>query len=287
VSEGNNLRKIDFHIHTVPTISDAVFDFSLQKLSEYVTSAKIDAIAITNHDIFDISQFREISSELQIKVFPGIEINLENGHVLVIGDDDNIEDFSDKCHLVSEKINSIGDYITVEELEDVFVNLNNYIVIPHYEKKPRIQGEALEKLKKYITCGEVDSPKKFVRNIKDSSNITPVIFSDARIREGMKNFPVRQTYVDCGDISLKSIKLSLIDKNKVALTEAYGNKLFQVFSDGQMISTGLNILLGGRSTGKTYTLDKLHELNKNTKYIRQFSLVQTDDDDNFNKDFAN
>ena len=58
------LKKIDLHIHTVPTISDAHFTFSLAKLSEYVSSAELDAIAITNHDMFDLGQFNEIAKEL-------------------------------------------------------------------------------------------------------------------------------------------------------------------------------------------------------------------------------
>ena len=39
------LKKIDLHLHTIPTISDAHFTFSLAKLREYVNSADLDAIA--------------------------------------------------------------------------------------------------------------------------------------------------------------------------------------------------------------------------------------------------
>jgi predicted metal-dependent phosphoesterase TrpH len=54
------LKKIDLHLHTIPTVSDAHFIFSLDKLREYVNSAELNAIAITNHDIFDLVQFNEI-----------------------------------------------------------------------------------------------------------------------------------------------------------------------------------------------------------------------------------
>jgi len=67
------------------------------------------------------------------------------------------------------------------------------------------------------------------------------------------------------------------DKRKVALSENDGNSLFQVFDDGQKLSTGLNILLGERSTGKTFTLDRVNKSHDHVKYIRQFSLVQQDD----------
>ena len=72
------MKKLDLHIHTISTISDREFHFSLNKLKEYVTSSNIDAIAITNHNCFKKNQYDEISIELDgiCKVFPGIEINV-------------------------------------------------------------------------------------------------------------------------------------------------------------------------------------------------------------------
>lgn len=49
----------------------------------------------------------------------------------------------------------------------------------------------------------------------------------------------------------------------------------------------LNVLLGERSTGKTFTLDRINESHDNVKYIEQFSLVQRDakaDEREFSKD---
>lgn len=82
----------------------------------------------------------------------------------------------------------------------------------------------------------------------------------------------------CGDLTIASLKECLRDKSKVALSAEDGNQLFQLFDDGQKLSTGLNILLGERSSGKTYTLNRIAREYKNVKYIKQFSLVQTDED---------
>lgn len=283
------MKKIDLHIHTVSTISDRDFEFSLEKLCGYVASARIDAIAITNHDLFDVEQFKDIAAALDINVFPGIEVNLKNGHVLIISDGADLDDFCAKTELIAKEITKVGDSITVEELESIFGNLHEYLVIPHYEKKPAIRGEVLERLKKYISAGEVDSPKKFIRTIKDTSKITPVLFSDARFFGEMRNYPTRQTYVDCGELTLNSLKVSFLDKGKVALSEEEGNGLFQIFDDGQKLSTGLNILLGERSSGKTYTLNRICKISENAKYIKQFSLVQQDEveyEKRFNEDVA-
>jgi hypothetical protein len=271
------VKKIDLHIHTVSTFSDRSFIFSLEAFKRYVIDAKLDAVAVTNHDVFDGVQFRQIQKELTATVFPGIEINVDSGHLLVIARPSELEDFSSRTALVSQRITKVGDSMSFEELVKIFGDLQNYLLIPHYDKGPPIAGETLEKLRPYICAGEVDSAKKFVRNIKDASKLTPVLFSDSRMRVDMTTLPTRQTFVDCGTVTLEALKSCLQDKAKVALTERDGNKLWQVFDNGQMLSTGLNVVLGTRSTGKTHTLNEISKIIKSVKYIQQFSLVQQDE----------
>jgi hypothetical protein len=271
------LKKIDLHIHTVPTISDRAFTFSLDAFKRYVAGAKLDAVAVTNHDVFDAAQFQTIQQALDIVVFPGIEVNVEKGHVLVISRSDEVDDFASKCAVVSQRISKVGDSISVEDLIRFFGGLQRYLVIPHYDKGPAIAGDTLERLRPYIAAGEVDAAKKFVRNIKDPTKLTPVLFSDSRMMTDLAHLPTRQTFVDCGTLSVESLKACLQDKAKVALSECDGNRLWQVFDDGQRLSTGLNVLIGPRSTGKTYTLNKISKTIKSVKYIEQFQLVQRDE----------
>ena len=61
------MKKIDFHIHTIKSISDKDFDFDIEKLKEYIKTTKLDAIAITNHNLFDKEQFNNIKEEVEIK----------------------------------------------------------------------------------------------------------------------------------------------------------------------------------------------------------------------------
>lgn len=271
------MKKIDLHIHTVSTISDRAFTFSLDSFQKYVRDAKLDAVAVTNHDVFDATQFRQIQEALGITVFPGIEVNVEKGHVLIISRPDAIEDFDRKAALVSLQISKIGDSVSVDELVRIFGGLESYLVIPHYDKGPAITGETLERLRPFVAAGEVDSAKKFVRNVKDSNKLTPVLFSDSRMMVGLERLPTRQTFIDCGTLTIEALKACLQDKKKVALSERDGNQLWQVFDDGQKLSTGLNVLIGPRSTGKTHTLGKISKAIKSVKYIEQFSLVQRDE----------
>lgn len=270
------MKKIDLHIHTVKTISDRAFTFSIDTFKRYAADAKLDAVAVTNHDVFDSAQFRLIRDALPIVVFPGIEINVDTGHVLVIARPAEVDDFQDKTAEVSRRITKIGDRISVEALIEIFGHLGNYLVIPHYDKGPAISGETLTKLAPYVCAGEVDSAKKFVRNFKDPDKLTPVLFSDSRMAADFAALPTRQTFVDCGEVTLEALKACLRDKAKVALSERDGNNLWQVFDDGQQLSTGLNVVIGARSTGKSHTLDRIADAVKNVKYIRQFSLVQHD-----------
>jgi energy-coupling factor transporter ATP-binding protein EcfA2 len=274
---GGYLKKIDLHIHTVPTFSDAAFVFSLDAFKRYVADARLDAVAVTNHDVFNGPQFRAIHQSLGVTVFPGIEVNVENGHVLIITDELDLPDFETKASRVSKRITKVGDTMSFAELQAIFGDLGKYLVIPHYDKSPPITGEALEKLMPFVSAGEVDSPKKFLRAIKDASKLAPVLFSDCRIKEGLMPLPTRQTYLDCGTVSLGALRACLKDKAKVTLSPEDGNRLWQVFEDGQQISTGLNVLLGARSSGKTHTLDAINETIENVKYIKQFSLVQQND----------
>ncbi|PQJ69670.1 PHP domain-containing protein [Polaribacter butkevichii] len=276
------MKKIDFHIHTVQSVSDRHFEFDIESLQEYVNLLKIDCIAITNHNLFDKIQFEEICKKLEIKVFPGIEIDLEGGHLLLISENDILDDFALKCQKVKDLIPTKDDSINYEQLIDIFPNLKDYLLIPHYDKKPNIKPITLEKLGDNIIAGEVTSLRKFKTCIKEADKLTPLIFSDCRFVENMSSYPTRQTYVDVEETTLNAIKGCLYDKTKVFLSEEDGNDFFQATDDGIMLSTSLNVIVGGRSSGKTYTLDKICENFDNVKYLRQFSLLQNDKE-NFKK----
>jgi len=202
------LKKIDLHIHTVSTSSDSEFTFSLDTFKRYVKEARLDAVAVTNHNVFDGDQFRLIQQALDALVFPGIEINVEKGHVLIIGSASELEDFESKASLVSQKIANLGGNISVEELKKIYGDISNYLVIPHYDKSPPITGDTLEKLNPYVIAGEVDSAKKFVRAIKDETKLTPVLFSDSRMKADLTKLPTRQTFIDCGTLTLVPFPVS-------------------------------------------------------------------------------
>lgn len=277
------MKKLDLHIHTLQTVSDYAFAFSIEKMKEYIQTLQIDGIAITNHNAFDLNQYRVISQELSgiCAVLPGIEINIGLsgtqgfGHLICITDPNDVDDFATRCQSINAKIVTRNDKITLEELGTIFDDFGKYLWIPHYDKKPIVDSAILLSMREHIVCGETGSVKKFIYRQKDNESLTPVLFSDLRPTDDLAVFPLRQTFFDIDDISVGSIKASLIEKGHVSLTEEEGKNQFYVLPD-LPISTGLNIIIGERSSGKTHTLNEIKKHHENIKYIKQFSLVETD-----------
>ena len=69
---------------------------------------------MTNHNVFDSSQFIQIQKEVACQVFPGIEVDLQSGHLLVISSGDNLADFDSKCKKVSAEIITETDSISTQ-----------------------------------------------------------------------------------------------------------------------------------------------------------------------------
>ena len=286
------MKRCDLHIHTVATVSDRTFEFDKDVLVDYVKKTGLDVIAITNHNLFDYSQFNEIKNALpNTVVLPGIEVDLEKGHILVIAnnDDGTLFDFNTKCEEVKNNIKTKDDDITYNTFIKIFADLSKYLLIPHYEKDPKLHKDVIEKLDRNIIVGEVSSVKKFIYMKKEDSEPTPVYFSDFRIEKGVTpdKYPVSHTFFDIDQVNVNTLKLCLMDKTKVSLTSEKGIELFQIFPNGQMLSTGLNIMFGKRSTGKTHTLNAIaNRFEGKAKYIKQFELLNTgkNDSDQFEND---
>lgn len=279
------MKRCDLHIHTFPTISDREFKFSMDVLVDYVAKTNLDVIAITNHNLFNYSQFQEIKGKLlHTVVLPGIEVNLEGGHILVIADNDDetLFDFNSRCWEIKSLIHSNTDSITFDMFVRIFGDLSKYLFIPHYEKEPRLSKDVISKFENNIMAGEVSSVKKFIYMRNKENELTPVLFSDFRTEDGVDpvDYPVGHTFIDIDQVSIHALKVCLMDRTKVSLTSEDGVRLFPIFSNGQMLSTGLNIMFGKRSSGKTFTLDAIAKrFGGRAKYIKQFELLSTNKED--------
>ena len=75
---------IDLHNHTSRYSDDSLL--SPEQLVEGAKEAGLDGIAITEHDFFwDSKALIQLGKHMDFLVIPGVEINTEQGHLLVFG----------------------------------------------------------------------------------------------------------------------------------------------------------------------------------------------------------
>ncbi len=66
-----------------------------------------------------------------------------------------------------------------------------------------------------------------------------------------------------------------MDKAKVALSKENGKRLFQVFSNGQMLSTGLNIMMVKEPRNNLILfVNIVDKYGDKVKYIHQIELLE-------------
>lgn len=280
------MLKIDLHIHTDPASYENSFVFSLDKLEKYVHNNGLQVIAITNHNHFNKSQFLDIQNKLSdIVVLPGIEIDIENSHLLLIGNVDQVEEINNANDLLSKEIRSEKDWISFDKFVRIFPLYKNYLLIPHYKKKTAMQTATINKFEGNLDCGEVRSAKQFEVVAKQSGKLVPVLFSDIRISDDLKVFPIRNTYVDINEFEFSVLKIALSDKNKVFINDSKNDYEFEILPDGTTASSKLNVIIGKRSSGKTFNLDRINASrdDNNIKYIKQFSLTGNSEITKFNE----
>lgn len=126
------VKKIDFHIHTLPKSNnkDEQFDFSLEWLKNYLKEAKLDAIAITNHNSFSRENFKLINTEVSsVRVFPGMELDLVYGHTNLVYP--NEEKYLDELENASEQMKSFekDSKLTIKDFLKYFPSYIDSIMI--------------------------------------------------------------------------------------------------------------------------------------------------------------
>ncbi|MCD3418962.1 hypothetical protein KUF85_01890 [Streptococcus equi subsp. zooepidemicus] len=278
-------KKIDFHIHTIASIKDSDFTFSLDWLKNYVEATELDAIAITNHDLFDENNFREISEALpDIKIYPGIELALDIGHVNIVFPRDCIGELSSFSQWLSTVHQTNTDHITCEELCDNLSCWNQGIYIFELGKSKGLKE--IPDIFNDVTCvGGVPNQLRFNIAKNNPDSIAPCLFSDAHAteqdsdnnRNDIVKLQNKQTYLQIDSCEFEDIKRCLRDKSKISISKE-NLKDAVVNIDGVNISSGLNLVVGKRGTGKTHFLNRIKESIEDEYYeIKQFETARADE----------
>ena len=294
------MKRIDLHIHTMATVSDSKgFEFDIEVLKDYVRTARLDAIAITNHNTFYRDDFDQISNEIGIPVFPGAELNISTtynsfGHVLVIAKPDDIDDFQTGMRTFAEECPGNTDHVDWERVIEIFPKLSRWLVIPHYRKAKQLDSLTIEKIESSTGYDalEVSNAKKWLVESPNSSK-SIVTFSDCRpgLRmpetdpdDSALRYSYGFTYIQCDEMSVTAIKNALANPRNVSVFRS--NRDFEVLPESLPVSKRMNVILGERSSGKTFTLKRIRDAydENDCLYIEQFEITNEAKKDVFDKE---
>lgn len=140
-------------------------------------------------------------------------------------------------------------------------------------------------MSKVTYVGGVRNSLRFQVVQKQGNSLTPVLFSDGHAtdkdsqpdRNNINKLKNKNTYIQVDTCNFSEIKNCISDKTKVSITKDNLQDVIEI--DGYKLSTGLNLVVGKRGTGKTYFLNKIKEqFDQDDIYeIAQFETAKADD----------
>lgn len=183
--------KIDLHLHTQKCKKGDGYKRIIEpdKFIEKIQENDVRICAITNHNKFDINEYRTISDKkINFIIFPGIELDIifsedKIRHVILVCSPEYVSNFKD---IFSKDDNRNYDDYKLE-YNDLIVNIKNFkadkiLIIPHFLDKERsltIEEKNLLKkdLNEYTIILE---PKLKTMGIINAHNEISLIGSDVK-----------------------------------------------------------------------------------------------------------
>ena len=278
--------KIDLHCHTIKTKnSDGVNrNVDVETFSKYMKDLDIKIVAITNHNYFDLEQYNEFSEKVKetTKVWPGIELDIKqspkNGHMIVICDPKNKEEFSKIFDMAKDKADNYS--IDIKDLGEKTKKLNCIYICHYYKKKPEIIDDIILDIEK----SGIDETRIF----KEPSNyktlgIFATFNNNVIIGSDVQDW---NKYEKCNFSNLKldvdsfNQFLLLSKKEPTIITTLLNKKNKEKFIMKPHNSVSLsielyediNVIFGDKGTGKTEMLKSLEQsmINKNMNVVTYY-----------------
>lgn len=141
--------RIDLHCHTkqIKSGDGAKRNVTEEVFCKKVIDADVKIVAITNHNAFDIEQykcFKDATTDI-CQIWPGVEIDIQQKersrwHLIVVANPDKVELFSASVNRLFDGKNLETCTFTIQEVYDCF-NKCDVIYIAHFHKKPAISEE--------------------------------------------------------------------------------------------------------------------------------------------------
>jgi len=146
--------KIDIHTHTkkIKHGDPDTRNISVEKFSEIINSTNVKILAITNHNHFDYTQYKDFSEKVEetCQIWPGIEIDVleaeHRAHLIVIVNPKNASSFEQRVkELIGAK--APEDFsASISDIVKKFDDLDSLYIAHYHSKKPFLLDEDIEKL---------------------------------------------------------------------------------------------------------------------------------------------
>ncbi|MFR5487649.1 histidinol phosphatase, partial [Eubacterium sp.] len=270
--------RIDLHCHTkkVKTGDAYTRNVTKDKFFQKVIEAEVKIVAITNHNQFDYTQYKEFKdvTEGYCDIWPGVELdiigkadqkgNCKRGHLIVIANPKNVELFNTQVQelIKDEDVNTFQ--ISVKKVYEMLGKCD-CIYIPHFHKEPKLSDEDIQELGELLP----DSSRLFketsdYRSLGVFSNFdySVIIGSDVQDWDKYENskfadirLPV-QTFEQFCLLAKKNVQIidTLLNqkRKKEIPVSPYKRVNFKLpfYED-------INIIFGQKGTGKTEILESL------------------------------
>jgi len=265
--------KIDIHTHTKKCKSgDApTREITPENFCETILSTEVRIIAITNHNVFDLKQFKEIETCLGegAQVWPGIELDVlddeSRGHLLVIVSPKSARGFSERVGKLTKDSSPDSFTATIDEVLESFDALNPLYVAHYQQKKPNLSDELLEFLEektKNSGCVIREVTNSISAGIYISHGHSSIYGSDihdwAKYEELSYDLPDLRLPVDSFEHFCLLLKKDPTTINTVLDRKTSEELNLCPFDDSSNIKikafNDINIIFGPKGTGKTCIL---------------------------------
>ncbi|GGB64512.1 hypothetical protein GCM10007424_00510 [Flavobacterium suaedae] len=300
--------KIDIHTHTkkiksgdAPTRHVEVEDFQ-----EILRSTDVKILAITNHNHFDVSQYKALRESVagHTEVWPGIELDiLENGkrsHILVIVNPSVVDEFANRTNTLLEGVNADTFTISLDDTVKLFDDLDCVYIAHYLAKKPNLGDAEINKL-----LGLVANPKRVLKEATNSISAGIYISHGHNSIYGSDVHDwslYQQQSLDLPELRLPVSSFEqfclLLEKDEVTINTLLNKKVKESveivpFTVADMVKldiyNDINILFGSKGTGKTDILDSLskyfNEKGHNTSVYKSNDIHLSDEFDIKGHDF--
>lgn len=278
---------IDFHCHTrkVKVGDKKTREVSKEKFREKILEAGVEIVAITNHNLFDVDQYRDFKESVEsfCEVWPGVELDVigptnKVGHVIVICNPTQIDDFACVVNDIFKDKDANIFSISIDDMLSAFA-LNDVVYIAHYCKNKELPYDDLIYFESII-----DDKRRLLKEPSDLTTIgvlhclnqRAVIGSDVQIWDeyekshfGELKFPIRgfNNFIKFLEKDTDIIN-DLIQGEFEENIKVYGNQskkenpfIIPIFKD-------VNIIFGDKGSGKSEILKSLNDY-----YITEKSII--------------